>query len=128
MYPLSGASDVQNIGAQIISTTYWAQITSSDLTLVKWAIDLAYFKLPTNSCRYILSNDEQRYLKQMYTHLYPQLCESDLSIPLSICKHSSVTGPPFRYNSSGKGSNVLANWANQAQINTNNQDQTPGKV
>ncbi len=128
MYPLSGVSDVQNKDAQTISTTHWAQMTSSDLTLVKWTIDFTYFKLPTNSHRYILSSDEQRYLKQMYTHLYPQLSESDLSIPSSIRKYSSVTGPLFRYDSNGKGSNVLASWADQAQINTNNQDQSPGKV
>ena len=60
--------------------------------------------------------------------MYTQLCESDLSIPSSICKYSSVTGPLFRYDSNGKGSNVLASWADQAQININNQDQSPGKV
>ena len=114
MYPLASVSDVQNKGAQTISTTHWVQMTSLDLTVVKWCIDLAYFKLPTNSHRYILSSDKQHYLKQMYTHLYPQLRESDFSIPLSIRKYSSVTGPLFRYDSNGKGSNVLANWADQA--------------
>ena len=64
----------------------------------------------------------------MYIHLYPQLSESDFSIPLSIRKYSSVTAPLFRYDSNGKGSNVLANWTDQAQIITNIQDQTPGKV
>lgn len=95
---------------------------------MKWSIDLEYFKLPTNSRRYILNNDEQLYLQQMYVHLYPHLHGSDLSIPSSIRKYYTVIGPLFRYNSSGEGSNVLANWAEQAQINTDNQDQTPGKV
>ena len=49
MYPLSNVSDVQTSGSQTISVTHWAQITSSDLTIVKWCIDLTYFKLPTNS-------------------------------------------------------------------------------
>ena len=64
----------------------------------------------------------------MYTHIYPQLCESDFSIPSSIRKYSNVTGPLFRYDSSGKGSNMLANWADQTDIITTNQDQTPVKV
>ena len=34
----------------------------------------------------------------------------------------------FRYDSSGKGSNVLANWADQEDFITANQDHTPGKV
>ena len=88
VYPLS---DVQSSGSQTISTMHWAQMTSSDLTVVKWSIDLTYFKLPTNSRRYILSSDEQRYLNQMYTHC---------SIPSSIRKYSNVTGPLFRYDSS----------------------------
>ena len=50
MYPLSNVSDVQSSGSQTISVTHWAQITSSDLTIVKWSVDLTYFKLPTNSC------------------------------------------------------------------------------
>ena len=119
VYPLLNVSDVQSSCSQTISTTHWAQITSTDLTIVEWSIDLTYFKLTTNSRWYILSSDEQRYLKQMYTRLYPQLRESDFSIPSSIRKYSTVTGPLFRYDSSGKGSSVLANWADQAHINTN---------
>ena len=128
VYPLLNVSDVQSSCSQTISTTHWAQMTSTDLTIVEWSIDLTYFKLTTNSRRYILSSDEQRYLKQMYTRLYPQLRESDFSIPSSIRKYSTVTGPLFRYDSSGKGSSVLANWADQAHINTDDIDQTPGNV
>ena len=46
VYPLS---DVQSSGSQTISTMHWVQMTSSDLTVVKWSIDLTYFKLPTKS-------------------------------------------------------------------------------
>ena len=48
VYPLS-ESDFQSSGPKTLSITHWAQITSSDLTTVKWFIDLTYFKLPTNS-------------------------------------------------------------------------------
>ena len=128
MNPLSHTTDVQTNVAETVSTTHWTQISVSDLTLVKWSVDMEYFKVPRNSRRHILTNDEQCYLQQMYIHLYPQLRESDFTIPSSIRKYSTVTGPLFRYDSRGKGSNVLANWAEQAQINTDNQGQTPGKV
>ena len=77
------------------------------------------FKVPTNSRR---SNDEKCYLRQMY--IFNSVKVTSLFLLLSV----SILPSPGPSLDMTNGSNVLANWAEQAQINTDNQGQTPGKV
>ena len=84
-------------------------MTTSDLNLVEWSADLNYFRLPTNSTRYILTADEQRYLTRV---MY--LEETITEINVTVRKYSHISGPVFSFGSKGKSSErscyVLANW------------------
>ena len=48
-----------------VSSIHLKQMTTSELNSVEWSADLNYFRLPTNSTRYILTADEQRYLTRV---------------------------------------------------------------
>ena len=106
-------------------------MTTSELNSVEWSADLNYFRLPTNSTRYILNADEQRYLSRVYSLMYPE--ETITEINVTVRKYSHVSGPVFSFGLKGKSSErnsyVLANWAQQSLVNTDNpSDYCPGHV
>ena len=114
-----------------VSTTHFKQMMVSELDSVEWSIDLNYFKLPTNSSRHILTADEQHYLKGVYSLMYPN--EIISAINVTVRKYTHVGGPIFNYGSNGKASQrnsyVLANWAHQSLVNTDNSDEcSPGQI
>ena len=106
-------------------------MTTSELNSVEWSADLNYFRLPTNSTRYILTADEQHYVTRVYSLMYPE--ETITEINVTVRKYSHVSGPVFSFGSKGKSSErnsyVLANWAQQSLVNTDNpSDYCPGQI
>ena len=125
------AAEGENESIKKVSSIHLNQMTTSDLSSVQWSVDLKYFKLPTNSTRYILTADEQHYLTRVYSLMYPQ--ETVTAINITVRKYSHVSGPVFSFGSKGKSSHrnsyVLANWALQSLVNTNNpNDYCPGQI
>ena len=75
------AAEGENESIKKVSSIHLNQMTTSDLSSVQWSVDLKYFKLPTNSTRYILTADEQYYLTRLECTLS---CIHKKQSPLSI--------------------------------------------
>ena len=105
-------------------------MTTSELSSVEWSVDLNYFRLPTNSTRYILTAG-QRYLTRVHSLMYPE--ETITAINITVRKYSHVGGPVFSFGSQGissqRNSYILANWAQQSLVSTDNpNDYCPGQI
>ena len=116
------AAEGESESIKKVSSIHLKRMTTSELNSVEWSADLNYFRLPTNSTRYILTADEQRYLTRVYSLMYPE--ETITAINITVRKYSHVSGPVFSFGSKGKSSQrnsyVLANWAQQSLVNTDN--------
>ena len=69
---IQDTSKSENEAVKKVSSIHLKQMAVLELTSVEWSVDLNYFKLPTSSKRYILTPDEQSYLSEVYSLMYPK--------------------------------------------------------